>query len=77
MGNKRKSHALNHHDAPNNKRARSETSIPVDEGYTRGRLDPVYGQHGAFPGLDDNDGEEDELFYGPASDGLQYLRMVR
>lgn len=49
------------------------------------RLDPTYGQRGAFPGLDDDDGngdrwgakEEDTLFYGPASDGLEYLRMVR
>ena len=38
------------------------------------RLDQTYGQKGAFPGLDEND---DELFYGPPSDGLEYLRMVR
>ena len=38
------------------------------------RSDPTYGQKGAFPGLDDN---EHELFYGPPSDGLEYLRMVR
>jgi hypothetical protein len=42
------------------------------------RLDPETGQRGAFPGLDPDDGAEDEqLFYGPADDGLQYLRMVR
>lgn len=40
------------------------------------QVDPTYGQRGAFPGLDGADGEDD-LFYGPASDGLQYLRMVR
>ena len=40
------------------------------------KIDPTYGQRGAFPGLDDLGGE-DELFYGPASDGLEYLRMVR
>lgn len=40
------------------------------------RTNATYGQKGAFPGLgDDVDG--DELFYGPASDGLEYLRMVR
>ena len=39
------------------------------------KIDPIYGQRGAFPGLDDLG--EDELFYGPASDGLEYLRMVR
>lgn len=38
------------------------------------RVDPTYGQRGAFPGLDD---DGDELFYGPASDGLEYLKMVR
>jgi regulator of vacuolar morphogenesis len=36
---------------------------------------PVFGQRSAFPGLDSVDG--DELFYGPADDGLEYLRMVR
>ena len=40
------------------------------------KIDPTYGQRGAFPGLDDPRGEDD-LFYGPASDGLEYLRMVR
>lgn len=38
------------------------------------RLDPDSGLHNAFPGLG-VDG--DELFYGPATDGLDYLRMVR
>jgi regulator of vacuolar morphogenesis len=37
--------------------------------------DPVYGQRSAFPGLKDVVG--DELFYGPAEDGIEYLRMVR
>ena len=40
------------------------------------RVDPTYGQRGAFPGLDNVDDEE-AIFYGPASDGLEYLRMVR
>lgn len=38
------------------------------------KSDPTYGQKGAFPGLEH---ENDELFYGPPSDGLEYLRMVR
>ncbi|KAL1971060.1 hypothetical protein VTN77DRAFT_11 [Rasamsonia byssochlamydoides] len=42
----------------------------------RPRSDPVYGQKSAFPGLDDPNAA-DELFYGPAEDGLEYLRMVR
>lgn len=37
------------------------------------RVDAITGQKGAFPGL----GDEDEIFYGPASDGIEYLRMVR
>ena len=40
------------------------------------RVDPIYGQRSAFPGLDEVD-NDDGLFYGPASDGLEYLRMVR
>ncbi len=41
----------------------------------RPKVDPTYGQRGAFP---DVEVEGDEaLFYGPASDGLEYLRMVR
>ena len=36
----------------------------------------TYGQSSAFPGLD-NVGAEETLFYGPAEDGLEYLRMVR
>ena len=39
------------------------------------RIDPTYGQRGAFPGLDSS--QNDGLYYGPASDGLEYLRMVR
>jgi regulator of vacuolar morphogenesis len=40
------------------------------------KLNSTYGQKAAFPGLaDDDDG--DELFYGPAANGLEYLRMVR
>ena len=41
----------------------------------RPRSHPMYGQKNAFPGLEDDGGNE--LFYGPADDGLQYLRMVR
>lgn len=41
----------------------------------RPRNNPLYGQKSAFPGLDVE--VEDELFYGPAEDGMEYLRMVR
>lgn len=37
------------------------------------QLDTSTGQAGAFPGL----GNTDEIFYGPANDGIDYLRMVR
>ncbi|KAL8778801.1 MAG: hypothetical protein Q9213_007236 [Squamulea squamosa] len=43
---------------------------------TKAQVDPIYGQRSAFPGLDSPEGE-DNLFYGPAEDGLEYLRMVR
>lgn len=37
-------------------------------------FDEYSGQTGAFPGLGS---DRDALFYGPALDGLDYLRMVR
>ena len=40
------------------------------------KVDPTYGQRGVFPGLDDIC-QDNDLFYGPANDGLEYLRMVR
>ncbi|KAL4906623.1 hypothetical protein BDW74DRAFT_167223 [Aspergillus multicolor] len=43
--------------------------------YEKPRNHPVFGQKSAFPGLDTAD--SDELFYGDAEDGLEYLRMVR
>ncbi|KAK0509944.1 hypothetical protein JMJ35_007338 [Cladonia borealis] len=60
------------------KRSRSNEDDANDEIPTaaQSKIDPTYGQRGAFPGLDDP-GAEDDLFYGPASDGLEYLRMVR
>ncbi|KAI9833338.1 MAG: hypothetical protein M1819_003733 [Sarea resinae] len=39
------------------------------------RTDPSSGQRSAFPGLDD--GDASEPFYGPANDGIDYLKMVR
>lgn len=49
-------------------------SSDEDESKEKPQFNEHTGQAGAFPGLG-NDG--DELFYGPASDGLDYLRMVR
>ncbi|KAH0607416.1 uncharacterized protein H6S33_002450 [Morchella sextelata] len=66
-----------HHKRPrynnnNNNNSTSETALPLD-GPRHGYIDPHTGQRGAFPGLEDDDGE----FYGPANDGMDYLKMVR
>ncbi|KAL8937806.1 MAG: hypothetical protein Q9216_004237, partial [Gyalolechia sp. 2 TL-2023] len=62
----------------NSKRARHDDGSGEGSAFSssQGQVDPTYGQRGAFPGLDDAISEND-LFYGPASDGLEYLRMVR
>ena len=67
-------------DSPVSKRQRPSLEEDSDQSYDhpfsseQPRSNPIYGQKGAFPGLDDID---DELFYGPPSDGREYLRMVR
>ncbi|EAW11521.1 SIP1 domain-containing protein [Aspergillus clavatus NRRL 1] len=53
----------------------ADEMAPTVTPYERPRNHPVYGQKSAFPGLDV--GGDDELFYGPAEDGMEYLRMVR
>ncbi|KAJ5174754.1 uncharacterized protein N7482_000631 [Penicillium canariense] len=65
--------------APSPKRLRisnedGSDTLPSMSSHDRPRNNPIYGQKSAFPGLDDGG---DELFYGPADDGLEYLRMVR
>ena len=63
-------------DLPQSKKARLfAPQREEDKPQTAAKVDPTYGQRGAFPGLDE-DGDE-TLFYGPADDGLAYLRMVR
>ena len=79
MGKKRKNATAISDGSHYNKRQRptyyegfdDKTSSPSS---IQPRIDPTYGQRGAFPGIDD---DGDELFYGPASDGLEYLKMVR
>ena len=67
-------------DSPASKRQRplleedSDDELDSPFGEEQPRCDPRSGQTGAFPGLGD---DGDELFYGPPSDGLEYLRMVR
>ena len=79
MTNKRKGfETQNGESALYSKRARFNDPNGSDDllSSSQPRLDPTYGQRGAFPGLDDGN-NDDGLFYGPASDGLEYLRMVR
>ena len=79
MSMKRKSESVDVIKGMNAKRYRaSEPEIDSDalSKASQPRVDPTYGQRGAFPGLDDFD-PDDSLFYGPAADGLDYLRMVR
>lgn len=77
MAQKRKTRPPTSADA-HTKRARVENGSGEGPAFSssQGQVDPTYGQRGAFPGLDDTVGEND-LFYGPANDGLEYLRMVR
>lgn len=63
-------------DVPQQKKARLFASQDnEDQAQVGAKVDSTYGQRGAFPGLDE--AGEDELFYGPADDGMAYVRMVR
>lgn len=80
---RRNSSSSESEDLPSPKRTRPFSIDDFDLDYDpeptateQPRLNPVYGQKGAFPGLGDY-GDGDELFYGPPSSGLEYLRMVR
>lgn len=82
MATKRKNMSAQAETNMSVKRARSDRWAHDDEeaaptGYKiSSRIDQTYGQRAAFPGLNGTDGAA-ELFYGPASDGVEYLRMVR
>ncbi|KAE8322868.1 hypothetical protein BDV39DRAFT_196335 [Aspergillus sergii] len=83
ISDKRKQPSSNTGGTPYAKRSRPSYAEDEDEDemaptvtpYERPRNHPIYGQKSAFPGLDT--AGDDELFYGPAEDGLEYLRMVR
>ncbi|KAF2230306.1 hypothetical protein EV356DRAFT_570414 [Viridothelium virens] len=70
---KRQRPSLHNEDA--DKAGRGQKRSTYNGGSSTSRADATTGQKPFFPGLDDGDNEE--LFYGPASDGLEYLRMVR
>ncbi|KAI9805369.1 MAG: hypothetical protein M1833_005822 [Piccolia ochrophora] len=76
---KRKNVAVTTDGAPYNKRSRPSLSGQDDVKSTprapAARIDPSTGLRCAFPGLEEE--QDGQLFYGPASDGMEYLRMVR
>ncbi|KAI4257772.1 MAG: hypothetical protein L6R42_005465 [Xanthoria sp. 1 TBL-2021] len=76
MAQKRKTHP----SAANGARSKRHRFNHVEEDEanpaSKAQVDPTYGQRSAFPGLDGQP-SGDDLFYGPAEDGLEYLRMVR
>lgn len=81
MARKRRNSSSESGDLPSPKRARPFSIDDSDLDYEATsaetpRINSTYGQKGAFPGLGGDDGG-DELFYGPANDGIEYLRMVR
>lgn len=86
MSNKRRNSSSPECDTPA-KRQRQQSAESIssyngtqdddfDESETeeRPQVHAYTGQAGAFPGLKQND---DQPFYGPAADGIDYLRMVR
>ena len=81
MSKKRKNPPHTSSILSDSKRHRTSTFEDGDDGdgsssrAPQPRVDPTYGQRGAFPGIEHD--EDEALFFGPASDGLQYLRMVR
>ena len=82
MSNKRRNTSSPECESPRPKKQQSQAlsfdglykdqeEVQTDE---KPQVDAYTGQTGAFPGLSTT---EDELFYGPANDGIDYLRMVR
>ncbi|KAL8725225.1 MAG: hypothetical protein Q9166_007489 [cf. Caloplaca sp. 2 TL-2023] len=78
MTQKRKTRpsATNGHQSKRHHHDEDEEIQEIANSSSKVQVDPTYGQRSAFPGLDALAGEND-LFYGPAEDGLDYLRMVR
>ncbi|KAL8853090.1 MAG: hypothetical protein Q9221_002121 [Calogaya cf. arnoldii] len=77
MAQKRKSHPSASHGVQSKRHRFNNTEVEDDANAAiKAQIDPTYGQRSAFPGLD-GPPSGDDLFYGPAEDGLEYLRMVR
>ena len=79
MSRKRRNTSSESEGSPIPKRQRTSDSGTSEDSEDESREQPtinaLYGQAGAFPGVQTT--HESEVFYGPASDGLEYLRMVR
>ncbi|KAL8767498.1 MAG: hypothetical protein Q9209_006005 [Squamulea sp. 1 TL-2023] len=76
MKQKRKIHPSVANDVLSKRRLLDEDAENNTNPSIKAQVDSTYGQRSAFPGIDPLEGE-DNLFYGPAEDGLEYLRMVR
>ncbi|KAL8658192.1 MAG: hypothetical protein Q9226_001190 [Calogaya cf. arnoldii] len=77
MAQKRKSHHSSANGVQSKRHRFNNTEVEEDVNPAiKALVDPTYGQRSAFPGLE-GPPSGDDLFYGPAEDGLEYLRMVR
>ena len=78
MANKRKANTqMTFHKNKRHQPSDDGDDDGTDPTESQAHVNPTYGQRAAFPGLDDENDDTGGLFYGPASDGLEYLRMVR
>jgi hypothetical protein len=78
MSRKRRNTSSAEPESPPTKRPSISVNSDSDESDypdvgQRPQIDAITGQSGAFPGLTNDDDD----FYGPAADGIDYLRMVR
>ncbi|KAI9671627.1 MAG: hypothetical protein M1829_004632 [Trizodia sp. TS-e1964] len=69
---KKRSNDIEHREA--NLPSKRQRFIFKEQNCEIAAVDPATGQRSAFPGLGE---EKRELFFGPASNGLDYLKMVR
>lgn len=58
---------------PSKRRQSSDFEYGTGQNHERPQVDTSTGLAAAFPGLNSGD----NVFYGPARDGIDYLRMVR
>lgn len=74
MSRKRRNTSSAEPESPPSKRRQSpDFEYGPSGNHERPQVDASTGLAAAFPGLDDSE----DIFYGPARDGIDYLRMVR